>query len=379
MKDWIMKSKLLLMAIFLFAVFGSILAYNLFRDFAKELYMKERDIPAVTVSVSDATSQTWQPTLAAIGTLTAIQGVEVTTQVSGKVVKILFEDGQSVNQGDPLVVLDDSVQQAQLKNARASLSLAQDAVVRFRPLLASGAISQFHMDRLIAEREEAQAQVEQAQANLNHLHIAAPFTGRLGIRQVSLGQMVQSGAAIVTLDTQGTLFVDFYIPEQNLSQVVVGQSIAVTTDSLPDKTFPGTITAISPSVDPNTRNVNLRASLPNEDNALTPGGFANVAINLKQQVDVISIPKTAVAYTLYGDTVYVVDAKTEKEHDKKKSYQVKRVSVKPGMEQGNEVAIPTGIPAGSKVVTSGQLKLQDGTWVVFKDDPLKIPETMPLE
>jgi len=374
-----MKSKLLLMGLLLFAIFGSLLAYNLFRDFAKGLYLKERDIPPVTVSVAAAKSQTWQPTLQAIGSLTAIQGVDVTTQVAGKVVKILFEDGQEVSQGDPLVVLDDSVQQAQLKNALASRKLAQDAVVRFRPLLASGAISQLHMDRLVAKRDEAQAEVEQAQANLDHLHIEAPFSGRLGIRQVSLGQFVQSGTTIVTLDTQGTLFVDFYIPEQDLSEVFTGQELLVTTDSLPGKSFKGTITAISPSIDPNTRNINIRGSLPNEDNALTPGGFANVAIQLKQRVDVVSVPKTAVSYTLYGDTLYVVDPKTEKKHDNQKSYQVTRVTVKPGMEQGDEVAIPKGIAAGSQVVTSGQLKLQEGTWVVFKDDPLKVPESIPLD
>ncbi|MDX1386774.1 MAG: efflux RND transporter periplasmic adaptor subunit, partial [bacterium] len=159
----------------------------------------------------------------------------------------------------------------------------------------------------------------------------------------------------------------------------VGQVVQLTSDSVPNRTFTGKVTATSPQIDPTTRNFSVRATLPNEDNALAPGVFANVQVLLPQQENVITLPKTAVSYTLYGDTAYVLDPKTKSKRHGKIAYQVKKVSITPGMERGNEVAIPQGIQAGDRVVTSGQLKLQDGAWVTLKEDPLKPPETMPLQ
>lgn len=374
-----MKQRLIYMGLFLFAVFGGLIAFNTFKHLLRDVYLKERTPPPFTVSASTAKDQTWHPTLQAIGTTTALQQVNVTTQVAGKVTGILFEDGQQVNEGDLLVKLEDSVQKAQLDNAKASQALAADTITRYRPLLAKGAISQYQFDKYKAQLKEAQAQTEQAQANLDYVHIRAPFSGRLGIRQVNLGQFVQAGADIVSLDTQGSLFADFTFPEKDFSKVTVDQKVQLTTDSVPGRNFTGKVTAKSPQVDPTTRNFSVRASFPNEDNALAPGVFANINVYLPQQENVVTLPKTAVSYTLYGDTAYVLDPKTKSKRHGKIAYQVKKVSITPGMERENEIAISKGIQAGDRVVTSGQLKLQDGAWVTIKEDPLTPPETMPLQ
>lgn len=374
-----MKKRMILTGLLLFAVFGGLLAYNLTKRQLRKLYLSHYTPPPITVSATLSQAEVWQPTLPAVGTLTAVQGVNVTTQVPGKVTKILFEDGQKVKHGDLLVVLEDSVQKAELENASAARDLAATAIKRFRPLLAKGAISPYHMDKLNAEYKEANAQVAQAQANLDYVHIKAPFSGRLGIRQVDLGQYVQSGTDIVTLATEGTLFADFTLPEKDLTKVFVGQEVSLTTDALKGRTFKGKVTAVSPEVDQSTRNFSVRATLPNEDNTLYPGLFARVEVHLPQDQNVVTVPKTAVSYTLYGDTVFVLDQDTREKYQDKPIMTVKRLPVQPGMEREDQVAILSGLQPNQKVVTSGQLKLQNGSRVVVKEDKLVPPETMPLQ
>lgn len=374
-----MKQRLILMGFLLFAVFGGILNFNLIKRHIRDRKIREFVRPPISVSESVAKAEVWQPTLPAVGSLVAVQGVNVTTQASGKVTAILFQDGQNVEEGDLLVRLDDSVEQAQLENAQAAQALAQNAVNRYRPLLRQGAISPFRMDKLVAKLKESKAQVAQAQGQVDHLNIKAPFKGRLGIRQVDLGEYVKPGQALVRLDSQGSLFVDFTLTERYLEDVFLDQEVTVTSDAVPGKEFTGKITAISPQVDETTRSFSLRATIPNKGNVLTPGLFAQVEVHLKEEKDVVTVPQTAVSYSLYGDTVYIIEDSGKKEKGKP-VLTVKRLAIQPGMKRKDEVAIISGVNPNDRVVTSGQLKLQNGSRVQIKPgDPLKTPETMPLQ
>lgn len=370
----------------MFTVFGLVLAVNLTR-YQKQLKARRQSAPPVAVTVAKATQETWQPTLKAVGSLTAVQGVNVAPQVRGKVVGIYFNDGQEVVTGDLLVKLEDKEEQAALKKAQAEAQLAQIAITRYTPLLKQGGISPFKMDQLRAQLKEAKAQVAEAQARLDHLHIRAPFVGRLGIRQIDLGEMISPGKTLVRLDSQGTLYADFSLSEQYLNKVYVGQPVTVVSDTLSGESFSGEILAISAQVDPNTRSFQLRAEVPNQDNKLTPGSFAELSVHLKAENNVVSVPKTAVSYSLFGDTVYVVEGLKElnkKASGKKgKVYKVKRVSVKPGMEQDPNIAITQGLEGGEFVVSSGQLKLENGSRVTLEDTQQKAtltpPATIPLQ
>lgn len=367
------------MGIALVVVFGGLLAWNLIRGELRAEYLKKHQPGPIAVSVAKVEETAFQPTLSAVGTLDAAQQVQLTSQTGGKVTKILFQDGQDVKEGDLLVVLDDSVQKAQLEGAIAQRDQAADAVRRYKPLLDEGAISKLKYEEIVSEEKEANAQVEQARAALSFVRVTAPFSGRAGIRQVSLGQLVQPGTNIVTLDTDGGLYCDFSLPESNRSQVFVGQEVTLTTDAVPGKTFTGKVTALNPQVDTSTRNFGVRATFASEEHELTPGSFANVQINLEGSDKVIMIPRTAIAYTLYGDTVYVVQESTKTERDGKVAYQVKKTAITPGEERGKNVIITKGLQSGEQVVTSGQLRLDDGDWVTPQQTDLETPKKLPLE
>ena len=374
-----MKRRLIVMGIALVVVFGGLLAWNLIRSTLRDDYLKKHQPGPMAVSVTTVEETTFQPTLSAVGTLDAAQQVQLTSQTGGKVTKILFKDGQEVKEGDLLVVLDDAVQQAQLEGAIAQRDQAADAVKRYKPLLKEGAISELKYDEIVSKYKEANSQVEQARAALSFVRVTAPFSGRAGIRQVSLGQLVQPGANIVTLDTEGGLYCDFTLPESNRSQVFVGQEITLTTDAAPGKTFAGKITAFNPQVDTSTRNFGVRASFASEEHELTPGSFASVELKLQGSDKVIMIPRTAIAYTLYGDTVYVVQDSTKTEREGQIAYQVKKTAITLGEERGQNVVITKGLEAGQQVVTSGQLRLSDGDWVTPQSTDLEPPKKLPLE
>ncbi|MEM7136472.1 MAG: efflux RND transporter periplasmic adaptor subunit [Myxococcota bacterium] len=374
-----MKRRLIVMGIALAVVFGGLLGWNLLRSKLRQGYLDRHKPGPTPVSTTEVKKQVFQPTLSSVGTVNAAQQVDVTSQSRGKVTKILFEDGQEVEQGTLLVVLDDQEQKAQLEGAIAQRDEAADAVRRYKPLLEEGAISQLKYDELEAKLKEAQAQVGQAKAALSYVRVTAPFSGRLGVRQVNLGQLVQPGANIVTLDTEGGLYCDFSMPEANRQQVTLGQTVVLTTDASPGKKFSGQVTAIDPEVDQSTRNFGVRATFPEDEAALTPGAFANLSLLLPNTEDVVMIPRTAIAYTLYGDTVFVLDPKTKTKRDGVTAYQVKKTTITPGAEQGSNVVIDKGLEPNQLIVTSGQLRLEDGDWVTPKPTDLVPPKTLPPE
>ena len=367
------------MGILLAVVFGGLLGWNFIKSKLRTAYLKRHPPPALAVSTAKAKAQSWESTVSSVATLVAAQQVQVTSQAGGKVTEIRFKDGQQVQKGDLLVVLDDTVQRAQLASAIAARSEAADKMKRYKPLVEEGAISQLRYDDIVAKHRETSAQVEEARGNLAYVRVTAPFSGRLGIRQVNLGQLVQPGTTIVELDTEGSLYCDFTLPQSDRSEVSVGQTVTFTSNTAPDRKFSGEVTAISPRVDTNTRNFSVRATFPNDDGALVPGAFGKVTIGLAGASEVVTIPTTAIDYTLYGDTVFVVQTDKPKKEKEQTVYQVKKASVTPGEKRGDVVAVAKGLQAGQIVVTSGQLRLSDGDWVRLRQDELTPPKTLPLE
>ena len=359
-----MKRRFIVTAFALAVVFGALLAWNVLRNQRRSEYVEEHRPGSKNVTVMTVKEQPWRAVVTAVGTLEAAEQIQVTTQVGGKVNEVLFDSGQEVEQGDLLVVLDDAVQGAQLAQALAQRDAARNTVQQYARLLEAGDISQQHYDTLELKYRQSRAQVALAQAAVQQLRISAPFSGRVSARQVRPGQVLEPGNSIATLDTQGGLYCDFSLPESDRSKVFVGQDVKLWTDTLPGQSVLGKVTALDPSVDPGRRHFGLRASFPNEDGKLAPGAFAKMHLLLAAEEEVLAIPRTAIVYTLQGDTVYVLDTGSQQERDGQQAFQVKRVAVTPGRERDEQVVIDTGLQAGQKIVTSGQLKLEDGEWVI---------------
>ncbi|HSW68629.1 MAG TPA: efflux RND transporter periplasmic adaptor subunit [Gammaproteobacteria bacterium] len=321
--------------------------------------------PPVSVSSNVAATKVWQPYITSIGTLSAINGVDISAEVPGIVSEIHFTSGQVVNKGDVLVVLDTSVEQAQLKFDQAKLKLAQINYDRDLVLLKKNVVSQAKVDTDIAELQETSASVEADQAKIRQKTITSPFGGNIGIRQIDIGQYLQAGTTMVTLQTLDPLYVQFTLPEQDLPDLYPQQTVDITVDLSGQKTtLRGTINAINSKVDQTTRNILVEATIPNKNRQLLPGMFALVTVWLKTEKNVIVLPETSISYSLHGDSVFIIK-KEGKDSDGKPILNAYRQYVKVGERRGDQVAIVSGIQPGDQVVTSGQLKLQNGTHVVI--------------
>lgn len=373
----ISKRKSILVIVIL-VVFGGLIAYNLFRDYMMGKYLSNMEAPTITVSSVEARSENWQPVLQSVGNFVAIEGIDINAQIAGTVQTITFESGQSVKKGDPLVVIDDSVEQAALKSSQANLVLQKLNFQRQSNLMKTGSTSTSDRDKARADLDGALASMQQIQATIAQKHIVAPFDGKLGIRQVSIGQYINPGVTnIVTLQSLNPLYLQFYLPEQNLSLLYPGQPIKFKVESRLNQMFDGKISAINAKVDTNTHNILIQATVNNpvvDGNFIfVPGMFSKVEVLLPQQKTAIVLPLTAVAYTLYGDSVYLIKAK-EKNKEGKPILKVYRQFVKTGEKKGNQVVIVEGVKAGDQVVESGQMKLQEGTQVIINND-IKLTET----
>ncbi|HRX61625.1 MAG TPA: efflux RND transporter periplasmic adaptor subunit [Candidatus Competibacter sp.] len=319
--------------------------------------------PPETVTTTEAKQDTWQPTLTAVGSVAAVQGVVLGAEMSGAVKNIAFESGATVRAGDLLVELDSSVEQAQLRSAMASADLARLNLERARELREKKMMSQADLDSAEAQAKQANAQIDNTRAVIAKKAIRAPFAGRTGIRQVNLGQFLDNGAAIVTLQSLDPVYVDFSLPQQDLAQLGVGMAVRVTTDAFPSQNFEGKLTAINPEVDAVTRSVRLQATLANPAGKLRPGMYVNVAAVLPQMERVLMIPATAVLYAPYGDSVFVVeDKKDEKTGATGKVLNQKFVRL--GKTRGDFVVVTSGLEAGQTIVTTGVFKLRNGMSVV---------------
>ena len=319
--------------------------------------------PPATVTTAVAALATWPVELTAVGSLEAVQGVTVTGELSGKVVRIAFQPGATVTAGDLLVKQDTTSEEAQLRSARASLDLARLNLDRARELLPQKVITQSSFDTVNAEYKQAAAQVDAIDATIAKKTIRAPFSGRLGLRQVNLGQNLGDGDPIVSLQAMDPIFVNFQLPQQELARIRQGLPVRLTIDALPGETVTGTITAINPQVDSATRNIRVQATIANRNEHLRPGMFVNVAVTLPATRDVLAIPETAVLYAPYSDSVFVVEPPSGKDGGTSSSV-VRQQFVRLGAKRGDYNAVNSGIEAGQTIVSTGVFKLRNGQSVV---------------
>jgi membrane fusion protein (multidrug efflux system) len=316
--------------------------------------------PPETVTTVVAKADSWEAGLSAVGTLTAVQGVTVAAELAGKVVKIAFEPGTAVNKGELLVCQDTTSEEAQLPGAVAQANLARTVLARDVKLLEKQIISQSDYDTAVATHEQALAQVNTIRAAIDKKTIHAPFSGRLGIRQVNLGQILREGDPIVTLQTLDPIYVDFTLPQQQLARLHSGQPVRVTCDALPGLTIEGRITAINPLVESDTRNVKVQATVANQAERVRPGMFVNVAVGLPTRQKVLTIPSTAILYAPYGDSVFIV-ADGKKQNDDKL---LRQQFVRLGEKRGDYIAVASGLNDGEQIVSTGVFKLRNGQAVV---------------
>ncbi|HVY99401.1 MAG TPA: efflux RND transporter periplasmic adaptor subunit [Dongiaceae bacterium] len=367
-------------------VLGGFWGFEQFKQKMTAQYFATMVTPPTPVSTIKAGAEAVPQSLEAIGTLTAAHQVTVSPQVDGKIVALKFESGQTVNAGDVLVQLDDASERADLATYQAQARLATANLARARQLAAKQFGSKQDVDLQQSQLDQANAGIAKSQTEIGYKTIKAPFGGQLGIRQVNLGQYLAAGAAIVTLTDLDQLYVDFTLPEQDRTSLSVGQAVELRLDAFPDRVFQASIMTIDPQVDPNMRAVKVRGKLDNADHALQPGMFARVAVILPPQPDVVTLPETAVDYTVYGDSVYLVkegkdkDGKPLTDKDGKPQLVAEQTFVTIGPRFGDKVAIAKGVTPGDTVVVGGQLKLHNGATVTLSTDTsLENPTTLPKE
>jgi len=319
--------------------------------------------PPETVTTAVVRSESWETLIASVGSLEAVQGVMVTAELPGKVVRIAFEPGTKVKTGDLLLQQDTSSEEAQLRAAEAAVALAKLELERSRKLLATKAVAKAKYDTDDAQYKQTVAQIDGIRATIRKKTIRAPFAGSLGIRLVNLGQILNEGEPIVSLQALDPIFVNFSLPQQQFAQVKPGLKVRVTTDALAGQAIEGEITAISPAVDVATRNIRVQATVANSQERLRPGMFVNVAVVLPSQEEVLAIPSTAVLYAPYGDTVFVVGEKVS-EKDVQPAKFIRQKIVQLGEKRGDFVAIVSGLDKGETVVSTGVFKLRNDQAIV---------------
>ncbi|MEM7100138.1 MAG: efflux RND transporter periplasmic adaptor subunit [Pseudomonadota bacterium] len=345
--------------VLLLAIFGSIGAY-LYQRFSAFADM-DFSPPPVTIAVSTARQAVWDETLSAVGTIKSIQGIELTSETSGEITQILFDSGETVKSGQLLVVLNDEVEQASRQNQIAGLELAQILFERDQALVAQKSIPQTQFDRSRADLERARAQLSETEARLDNKQIEAPFNGTMGIRQVDVGDYLSPGTVIATLQDHSELEIDFTVPARYAPRLKPGLQIAVSVDAFEGSSFQAEVSAVDARIDPNTRNVLVRAKLK-ESAGLLPGMFAVLEVDLGERQEIVSIPETAMTYALQGNTVFVIE---ELEDGSRTA--VARV-VKAGRVKDGQVAVLGGLIPGEQVVSVGQNKLFRGVKVVIDDN-----------
>jgi len=357
-----MIKRMIVMLLLVGFVLGGIFGFKFYGNMKMMEHMAASGNPAQTVSAIVAQMEEWQPTLKAVGTLRAVKGADLAAEVSGIVEAIHFESGSEAEEGALLVQLRNADDLARLEALQSAARLAEITLQRDEKQLKSQAISQATYDNDAANLTAARAAVENQKAVLDKKAIRAPFAGHLGIRAVDVGQYLNPGSPIVTLQQLDPIFLDFYLPQQSLPQILVGQKVTAKTDAHPDKTFEGEITAIDAKVDVSTRNVLIRATFKNPERLLLPGMYAEAAVASGKPERYLTLPQTSITYNPYGNTVFVVGT------DGKGTQIAKQVFVTTGATRGDQIAILSGIKEGDTIVTSGQLKLRNGSPVTINNN-----------
>ena len=331
-------------------------------------------MPPEAVTTVVAAEEEWPSTLSSIGSVVAVQGVTVAADLPGIVERIAFESGSAVRKGDLLVLLDSSQEKAQLAAAESAQKLARMNLERMSGLTQKGVTSKAELDRMVAESEQAEARVGEIRATIDRKRIRAPFAGVLGIRQVNLGQYLNGGDAVVSLQALDPIFVDFTVPQQEAARMAVGHQVSLSGEGLVAGAA-GAIAAIDSVVDEATRNVRVRASFDNGERRLKPGMFVEASVALGASAKNITLPTSAINYAPYGDSVYVVEEMTGPNGQ---TYQgVRQQVVKLGGSRGDQVAVLTGVRAGEQVVSSGVFKLRPGAAVLVNNEVMPANEAAP--
>lgn len=341
-----------------------------------------------SVWAQPATYEQWPPQLTAIGSLRAYQGIFIAPQVAGVISAIHFESGQDVREGELLINIDDSVEQADLLNGQAQLRNAEATLVRQKALVLGGNTPQATLDSALAARDSAAASVQRTQAVIAQKAIRAPFGGRIGIRNADLGQFAAVGTPLASLTQLDPIYADFPVTEGDLATIAVGQDVSMTVAGAPGQTFTGKIKAIDARVSVDSRNVTIRATFANPERRLLPGMFANLTVTTGAPAQVLTLPRTAIVYSLYGDNVFVVVPAPKPELGKtaagapaaRGGLVVERRFVRLGPTRGERIAIADGVKEGEQVVAAGQIKLQANSPVVLDQRPaLPLPAQTPLQ
>jgi len=320
--------------------------------------------------------ENWAPVLSAIGSVSAVQGATVATELGGVVSEIKFENGGVAKKGDVIVKLDASQEEALLRSAEAEAELARADLGRSRDLASQKVVSKAELDAAESKFRRLTAIVDQMRSNIRKKTLVAPFDGQLGIRQVNVGQMINAGQQIVPLTSLDPVYVDFALPQQHLSQLTQGLEVRVWSDAAPGREFKGKLTAINSMVDPVTRNVSVQATLENPDHALRPGMFAKTEVELPEKRPALVIPGSAVSYAPFGDSVFVIEKKKD-EKTGKESEVIRQQFVRVGEARGDFVSITNGLKAGETVVGTGVFKLRNGMAVAINNDLAPKPQVNP--
>jgi membrane fusion protein, multidrug efflux system len=376
-----MKKRMIIMLVAVAVLLGGLVGFNFFKGYMMQKYMASAPIPSSTVTSMKAQYQQWQPQLSAVGTLRAVRGVDVTSEVAGLVRSIEFKSGDEVKAGQVLAQLNADSDIAQLHSLEAAADLAATVYERDKQQLEADVISKAQVDTDAGDLKSKRAQVAQQAALVEKKTIRAPFAGKTGISTVNPGQYLNPGDKLVTLQTIDPIYVDFNLPQQQLPMVAIGQKVALSADAYKGVSFDGRVNAINPKVDTNTRNVQIEATIPNAKRLLLPGMFATVKLSSGDEQRYLTLPQTSITYNPYGNTVFVVKASDKKDDKGNAPLIAQQVFVTLGPTRGDQVAILKGVEAGTEVVTSGQTKLKNGSPIVINNSvqPADSPNPTPQE
>ena len=367
-----MIKRFVIALVLLGVVAGGVVGFNMFRDRMIEDFFANRPVPALPVDTVVAEAGPWVPALEAIGTVYAIQGIELAVEAGGVVREVGFDANDRVEESQVLVRLADEIEQADLAAAEASVQLAEQTLARVSSLGDRGIAAASSIEEAQAAVTSARAQVQRIEALIDQKVLVAPFSGEIGIPAIEVGQFVTPGTPVATLQDTDMLRVDFSIPEQDLPRIEIGQPVEIVAETGASAT--GFITGIEPRIDPATRLVSVRAELDNEDGALSPGQFAQVRVALPALENVVALPQTAVVTSLYGDYVYAV-VPVEGSTEAEPKLAASQVFVDTGSRQEGRVEIVEGVRAGDRIVTAGQNRLSNGVPVTLSDTPVPPGDT----
>jgi multidrug efflux system membrane fusion protein len=357
----------IIVGLVLVLVVGGLVGFNAFRSHMIAQFFANNKPPPTTVTIAEAKSEVIPNLLTAVGDLAAVHQVNVTSDVSGRITDIMFTAGANVKAGSPLLQLFDGPDQGDLASFKAQATGAQLALDRAKQLAARQFGPQSTADAAQAAYDQANAGIAKTEALISQKLVRAPFDGELGVRHVEVGQFLTAGTQIVTLTDLSQLYANFTVTEKDSAALKVGQTVRILVDAYPGRTFEGKINAIEPQIATDTRNIRVQATLGNPDHILKPGMFTTTTVVLPDKPPVITIPETAVDYTLYGDSVFLITEK--KADDGKSSLTAVRTFVRTGNRINGRAEILSGLKPGDRVVAVGQLKLQPGAAVTISDDP----------